>query len=148
MKKTLQQLKNYLFHKNQNRLVYRIVSKREKEAIANNDLSQLGLEWHNLDSGNTHKYKKGLKYIHFIDKKSDVLALYHELGKNKEYFCTYSIPIKILQKHTGKGFYITKGYEQYRTVKEYAIPSEEFNSDWLISTTPISEFLQDSNNVK
>jgi len=148
MKKTPQQIKNYLFHKNQNKLVYRLISEREKKAIENNDLSQLGVEWRSLNSGNTHKYKKGLRYIHFLDKKSDALTLYRELSKNKQYFCTYSIPTKTLRKYAGKGFYMAKGYEQYSTVKEYAIPSEEFNSDWLISTTPISEFLQETNKVK
>lgn len=148
MKSSFSKLKSHLIAKNSNKLVYRFVSEREKKAIENNDLSQIGIIWHDKNAGNTHKYKEGTKYIHLLDNIKDSITLYREFGKNKQYFCTYSIPKRILKKYAGKGFYIPVGYETFNTVKEYAIPIEEFDINWLVSTTPINEFLQDTNIVK
>jgi hypothetical protein len=73
--------------------------------------------------------------------REELVELYKELGFGKQYFCTYSIPSNILRKHMGKGLYIPSGYDLSYTVKEYAIPSEEFNPNWLISTQTIQDFL-------
>ena len=139
--------KNYLLGKDKNKLVYRFISEREKKAFDSKDLSQIGTFWYDLNGGSTHNYKKGKRYIHLFDKKKDAMTLHLEVGGSKQYFCTYSIPKKILKKYTGKGFYMVRGYENYSTIKEYAIPSDEFDFNWLVSIEP-KEKLFNADNVK
>ena len=148
MKTAFSKLKSYLFDKKQNKIVYRFVTEQEKVALENNDISKLGGLWHNLKAGNTHRYKKGVKYMHFFDKKEDAITIYREFGKAKQYFCTYSIPNKILRKYVGKGFYIPIGYDDYTTIKEYAIPSAEFDTSWIVSINPTNEFLKEASSIK
>jgi len=130
-------------NKNQNKIVYRFISESERISIEKKDIQNLGEIWEKQSSGNNHKYEKNTRYIHFIDNKKDAMIIYKELGSIKDYLCAYSIPKKILRKYQGKGFYMTKGYTFYETVKEYAIPTKEFNPEWLISTKTISEFLNE-----
>lgn len=130
-------------NKNQNKIVYRFISESERIAMEKQNVQNLGEIWGKESSGNNHKYKKNTRYIHFINNKEDALIIYKELGSIKDYFCTYSIPQKILRKYAGKGFYMTSGYNFYETVKEYAIPTEEFNPEWLVSIKTINEFLNE-----
>ena len=135
-------IKEYLLSKQQDKLVYRFISEREKRAIEANDLSKIGRTWNSNTFGNNHKYKQNTRYIHFFDNKNDAKLLYKELGFSKEYLCTYSIPAKILKKHQGNGYYMVKGYEIVDTVKEYAIPSDEFDLKWVDSIMPITDFVK------
>ena len=64
MKTAFSKLKSYLFDKKQNKIVYRFINEQEKVALENKDISKLGGLWHNLKAGNTHRYKKGVKYMH------------------------------------------------------------------------------------
>jgi hypothetical protein len=69
------------------------------------------------------------------------MTIYKELSCIKDYYCTYSIPQKILKKYAGKGFYMTSGYTFYETIKEYAIPITEFNPEWIVTIKTINDFL-------
>ena len=143
MKDSFLKLKEYFLNKNtQNKIVYRFISKSEKQAIDNQDIENLGGSWNKKNYANTHRYQKNTKYLHFIDNRKDAMIVYNELGFKRDYFCAYSIPVKILRKYRGKGHY-SRGYEFYDTIKEYAIPSDQFDPQWLISTKTIEEFLDE-----
>lgn len=135
-------IKEYLLNKQGNQRVYRFISEREKRAMAANDLSKIGRTWDSKTICNNHRYKKNTRYIHFFDNEKDAKLLYKELGFSKAYLCTYSIPKKILKQHTGKGYYMVKGYDIVDTVKEYAIPSDEFDLNWVESIIPITDFVK------
>lgn len=135
--------KKYILDKNQERIVYRFISHNERMLMEKHNISQMGRVWEKEFGGNSHKYKKDTKYLHFFDDINDAMILYNELGYNRDYFCTYSIPIKLLKKYKGKGYYSNRGYDIFDTVKEYAIPSVEYNQKWLLSIKTINEFLSE-----
>lgn len=120
--------------------VYRFVSERERKAIEDGDISGIGTTWEKNSGRSTHKYKKGVRYVHFLDNKKDAIDVYNELKRTKRYLCTYSIPTSVLKKYAGKGFYPPHGYNiSFTEIKEYAIPSEEYNPDWLQSMILVDE---------
>lgn len=124
--------------------VYRFVSERERAAIEAGDLSGIGTTWEKNGNRSTHKYKKGVRYVHFLDSKKDAIDVYNELKRTKRYLCTYSIPSSILKKYAGKGYYPPHGYEiSFTEIKEYAIPAEEYNPDWLKSMVPFDDKTKD-----
>ena len=124
--------------------VYRFISEREKAAIEANDMSGIGSAWEKNNRRSSHKYKNGVRYVHFLDSKKDAMDIYNELKRSKRYLCTYNIPASVLKKYSGKGFYPPHGYDFSHTeIKEYAVPSTEYNPDWLVSMISTSEFLKD-----
>ncbi len=124
--------------------VYRFVSERERKAIETGDISGIGSTWEQDSRRNTHKYVEGVRYVHFIDSKKDTQDIFNELKRSKVYLCTYRIPTSILKKYAGKGFYPPHGYDNsYTEIKEYAIPSEEYNPDWLQTMTLVNEKLHE-----
>ena len=124
--------------------VYRFVSEREKRAIEACDISGIGSTWEQDSRRNTHKYKEGVRYVHFVANKHDTQDVYRELKRSKCYLCTYRIPNSILKKYAGKGFYPPHGYDNsYTEIKEYAIPSEQYNPEWLQKITLVNPALQE-----
>ena len=127
----------------QHTTVFRLISEREKQAIEMHDISKLGC-FYKKSICNNHKYKKNIKYIHFFDNKNDARLLHNELGSSKAYLCTCAIPINILKKYLGKGYYTMRGYyDTIDTIKEYAIPTSDFDFEWIKSITPIKDFLKE-----
>ena len=124
--------------------VYRFVSERERKAIEENDIDSIGSTWETDKRRNTHKYIEGVRYVHFVDRRKDAMDVYRELRRSKKYLCTYSIPSSILKKYAGKGFYPPHGYDFSHTeIKEYAIPSNEYNPNWLQSMVLVDDKVKD-----
>lgn len=143
-----EKIKAHLMDKTQKgiktKTVYRFVSEREKKAIEENDLESIGSTWETDRRRNTHKYKEGVRYVHFVDGKKDALDVYHELRRSKKYLCTYDIPTDILKRYSGKGFYPPHGYNVSHTeIKEYAIPSSEYNPEWLQTMVLVDDKVKD-----
>ena len=110
-------IKERLNHTEQSKIVYRFISEIEKKAIEEKDISKIGSSFEKHLSANTHRYKKNVKYVHFLDTLEDAKFVYNEIGLSKKYLCSYSIPIKTLSKYLGKGFYSYTGYDMFETIK-------------------------------
>lgn len=122
--------------------VYRYLSELELKSILTNNLSNVGYEYANnlnFQQSNTHRYKKGVKYLHFFKSKLDCIRVksIHSNGKANFYVAEFNIPFTTLAKHIGYGIYSTKGYDvDYDKVTEFAIPTNKINSNYLISYEP------------
>ena len=87
---SLSLIKQYILNKSKNKIVYRFISEEEKKAIENQNFEKIGQIWANQSAGNNHKYKKNIRYIHFIENKKDAKTIYKELGSIKDYFIELS----------------------------------------------------------
>lgn len=103
---------------------------------------------------NTHIYESEKEYIHFF-RYDEFAKYYFNLGKNGNYerindnyvlFMTANIPKEILDKYKGFGFY-DLNYEEI-IMPEYAIPIEEFSSDYIVDITnkPMSFYIRKNEN--
>lgn len=90
---------------------------------------------------NTHSYQKEKEYIHFF-RYNEFATYYFNLGKYGSYekandnyilFMTANIPETILEKFKGFGFYELDG--ETFPIPEYAIPIEEFSSEYIVDIT-------------
>ena len=127
-------------------LVYRYLSKRELDAFEEGDIDSIGAEYasqkHNFN--NTHKYKEGVKYLHFFKNAGDIKHIKYVRDDKKEHFlCQFDMPFLTLLMHSGTGYYASSGYDiDYETVKEYAIPTSDVKADYLkgyISTKDMTD---------
>ena len=137
--------------------VYRFVEKEELKLFLEKSTGEIGGLFSNQNS-NTFKYKKGVKYLHFFKKKEDCRYAYDLNKKNAEnkkfYIATFDIPVKILIKNFGFGYYnklnVDKlsGYEVYSEIfkrMEFAIPMNEFKPEWLIDYVDYKQYAQENN---
>lgn len=103
---------------------------------------------------NTHIYESEKEYIHFF-RYDEFAKYYFNLGKDGSYerindnyvlFMTANIPKEILDKYKGFGFY-DLNYEEI-IMPEYAIPIEEFSSDYIVDITnkPMSFYIRKNEN--
>lgn len=90
---------------------------------------------------NTHQYQKNKEYIHFF-RYDEFARYYFYLGKDGNYdfpndryilYMTANIPKEILDKSLGYGFYKVNGEDVI--IPEYAIPVEEFDSNYIVDIT-------------
>lgn len=123
---------------NVNMKVYRYLSEDELNAIKSGQLDKIGNEFNRefFKKTNTHKYKAGVKYLHFFKSKKDVKYIkeYYRNYKGKFYTCEFDIPVKVLKKGIGFAKYTTgTGYDIYNVKKlEFIVPVCEFKKEWLI----------------
>lgn len=127
-------------------LVYRYLSKRELDAFEQGDIDSVGAEYFNKkqDFNNTHKYREGVKYLHFFKNVKDIKHIREVRDDNKEHFlCQFDMPFLTLLMHSGTGYYSSSGYDiDYETVKEYAVPTDDVKAEYLkgyISTKDMSK---------
>ncbi len=144
MSSLLEKIKSHLSGEKQ-RTVYRFISAREKTALEEGRYSDIGTTWQKAKGRSTHKYKqKDVRYLHFLDNKTDARYLLYHLKSGKSHICTYTIPTKILSKYSGTGYYPPHGYDDlYTPIKEYAIPTTEYDPTWLVSMETIDSFLEE-----
>ena len=122
--------------------VYRYISEEELMNIYNGQVDELGNEFNRKDykRQNNHRYKPNTKYLHFFKDKSSIELIRREvLHKDKDgvyYFCSFDIPATILFKYGGKGHYDGSYKVPYRTVREYAIPVDCFDTKWIQRVIP------------
>ena len=123
------------------KIVYRFISERERLAIERKDMLGIGGFWAKGDNRSSHRYKTGERYIHFFDDKKCASDVFNALKGTKKYFCEYSVPISVLKKHVGRGYYPPHGYDNlFAQIKEYAIPIGEYDEEWLVSIVGVEEF--------
>ena len=100
--------------------VYRVCDKKEIDTILKEkSLDNIGSICTIDKKKNTHDYKEGVKYLHFYHDYGDV---FYSDSKDRNYICTYDIPIEILKPREGVGYYLDR--ELFRTwekVPEYAV---------------------------
>ena len=121
--------------------VYRYLSQTELDAFLSKDISSIGCEYDKNDGYkriNNHRYKDGVKYLHFFKDKEDCqrVRTLHE-GKPVEfYIAEFDIPITVLALHLGQGRYNTRGFsEDIESVREFAIPASKIKARYLLSYT-------------
>ncbi|MBE5746000.1 MAG: hypothetical protein E7359_01795 [Clostridiales bacterium] len=117
-------------------LVYRYLSEEELKSILANDKSNIGREFFTTECKqfNSHKYKKGVKYLHFFKNKKDIKHIKPmKANSNKTYYiCEFDIPFLKLLPHIGYGVYAGHGYDEYnKSVCEFIISVDKFDTKWL-----------------
>ena len=117
--------------------VYRLLGEDELELMLQRKTSALGSYFPKMN-GNTHKYKKREKYIHFFFHREDceyVRKVQQKTSVSEQnYIAEFNIPLKRIIGHIGKGFYESKhgGYDyDYDVCYELAIPVSIFKPEWL-----------------
>lgn len=122
-------------------IVYRYLGEDELKKILSENTESLGNSFQtNKDkqlNKNTHHYKPDEKYMHFFKKETSMqmMSYLYRKANGNFYFCSFDIPIKALLFHSGKGFYISSGYDGPDSLKEYAIPVSQFKPEYLESYT-------------
>lgn len=126
--------------------VYRCLCEEELNKILNHDLAEIG-NFFDEKSSNTFKYRKGEKYIHFFKSMKNcehIKDFNWFLEGGKFFICTFNIPISLLIKNAGFGYYYPVGYKNssgyddfiVQRALEFAIPVSQFNTEWLESYEP------------
>lgn len=124
--------------------VYRYLTEKELNHIKNGEFDQIGNEYYKSPF-NTHKYKKGVKYVHFVKNKKDIcyIRTIHLTKNNDYYICTFDIPIRYLITGAGKGFYSIDGWDlENVAITEFAVNAKHLKKEWL------KEFVYDKKNPK
>lgn len=119
--------------------VYRYLSESELNLIRSGG-ENLGntFDRKNYKRQNNHRYRKGVKYIHFYKQLESMEHIRREYIKDQNqgmryYFCSFNVPATILALHRGKGHYDGRGYDEVGAITsvEYAIPADKFDPAWL-----------------
>ena len=118
--------------------LYRYLSEKELQHIMTNEIDKIGsfYDSNEYKDINTHKYKKGVKYLHFyFDKKeiSKVRSLALQ-GRSVCYICEFEIPFYKIFNHIGIGKYYGNGYNGTNDkVYEVALPAHKMKREYLTS---------------
>lgn len=118
--------------------VYRYLEKKELENILADNLEDIGSEYINekFKDVNTHRYKKGIKYLHFFRHKEDIEYLIKSnfLPSGEYYICEFNIPAIYLITGFGRGLYEGSGYDTPNHIAhEFKLPAKLLQKDFLIS---------------
>lgn len=114
--------------------VYRYLSENELNYIQSDDVDNIGSTYNDgaFKRVNTHKYREGVKYLHFYKNKEDIRHVQSSdfLPSGKYYICEFDIPFYILMFGYGQGYYGKYGRCDY-SVTEFKIPSSLMKSKYL-----------------
>lgn len=119
--------------------VYRYLSQKELDLILANNISSIGHEYSQNEKYrrvNNHRYKTGVKYLHFFKHKKDCeKAEFLSDHKDVEfYIAEFNIPITTLIRHIGYGTYNRWRYsDELENIIEFAIPTSKFKSKYMLS---------------
>lgn len=120
---------------NINMIVYRYLSVSEFQKILSGDTWDLG-NFYARNFSNTHKYKLDVRYMHFFKNIYDLPYIQSISRQRPMCLCQFDMPLLLLIRYMGKGFYDFSGYDNdYQKIREFAIPTELFNSSYLVSAT-------------
>ena len=114
--------------------VYRYLRENELNSFLNSDMDNIGSEYSQGSVSNTHKYKEGVKYLHFFARIEDLQSIRDLKRKSQDdfYVCRFDIPFLTLLTNKGKGYYECSGYDvPYNVIKEYAIPTDMLKPEHL-----------------
>lgn len=115
-------------------LVYRYMCEEEYNNIMKLNFEEVGGVYEPKGASNTFRYKRDERYLHFYKDPDDMKIMqnfYFKDGK-EYYFCSFEVPLPMLLKRMGKGYYESSGYDyDYIEKREYSIPVSEFNPKWI-----------------
>lgn len=119
--------------------VYRMLEESELKKMLNGKVDELGADCEQYTHNNNHKYKKGVKYIHFFLRRKSIFEFLPKKVDGKKYYvCAFDIPVCKLLKSFGVGYYYSKkkhnnGYDAllYK-VTEFSIDAKEFETSWIL----------------
>ena len=125
-------------------IVYRICKKKEIDMILNEkNFYNIGKTYEINEKVNTHQYKNNQKYIHFFKNKDSIFYL--NITQDM-FICTYDIPLYLLVKHYGTGFYLDRfNFTNLEIVKEYAIENELIDFNYLLKIERLVEYIDIEN---
>lgn len=115
-------------------IVYRYMCKEEYDNIMKLDFDNVGGVYKTREASNTFRYKRSEKYLHFYKEMEDMEVMQHFYFKDGKdyYYCSFDIPVSVLLKSMGKGYYLSSGYDvDYIEKREFAIPVSKFNPKWI-----------------
>lgn len=117
-------------------IVYRYVSESELKLWLSGEINCLGNAncGTNFYSCNTHKYKQGVRYLHFYRNNKILKELQREYCDSKEnyYICEFDIPLIVLLTGVGFGYYNCSGYTPgYAKYLEFAINADRIKLNWF-----------------
>ena len=117
--------------------VYRLLGEEELELMLQQKTDALG-SYFAKSKGNTHRYKRRERYIHFFFHREDCEYMRKIQQQTsvceQNYIAEFNIPLKRIIGHIGRGFYESRhgGYDyDYDVCYELAIPTSIFRSEWL-----------------
>lgn len=120
--------------------VYRLLSEKELKLIKNGETQKLGHIFFGAGASNNHKYKDGVRYIHFFKNKHSINYIKGErmaMDNSPHYICEFDIPFFTLLGCMGKGEYLELDSYEYIGFIEYALEADKFNPNWLKSITKV-----------
>lgn len=121
--------------------VYRYLSQIELDSILEGNIEQIGTEYDNdiFKNINTHRYKKGIKYLHFYKNKQDIRHIQRinkATTRYDYYICEFDIPLLVIMQGRGYGKYNSgKRGKPLEQVVEFKMPAKKLRPDYLISYT-------------
>lgn len=120
--------------------VYRLCNESEINEILNTkSFINTGKICNNNVKLNNHKYKSNQRYLHFFRNKDSLFYLNLKQGT---YICIYDIPIELLEKYNGIGYYLDILFmEKLEGITEYAIPSDEIVFNYLQKVDKVINYI-------
>ena len=121
--------------------VYRYLSQIELDNFLSGNLTEVGTTYNPKDGYkriNNHRYKEGVKYLHFFKHKEDCRRVrFNSEGKPVDFYVAeFDVPITVLALHMGSGRYNARGYiTDIESVREFAIPASKIKARYLLSYT-------------
>lgn len=115
--------------------VYRYLSEEELAHILKNETDKIGAEYNNSKlTCNNHRYRQGVKYLHFFKHKDSIKYLKMQMKFIRPYYiCEFNIPLRVLAKGVGKGYYDIGGMEYIIiSQREFIVPAKDLKKEWLI----------------
>ena len=115
--------------------VYRYLSEEELAHILKNETDKIGAEYNNSKlTCNNHRYRQGVKYLHFFKHKVSIKYLKMQMKFISPYYiCEFNIPLRVLAKGVGKGYYDIGGMEYIIiSQREFIVPAKDLKKEWLI----------------
>lgn len=119
-------------------IVYRYLTEEELELIKQGKTDEIGALYtrETYKKVNTHKYKVGVKYLHFFkdEKMINQIRYLHQGSSQNYYICKFNIPAIHLIFSVGLGHYKTSGLKtKKQTVLEFALEAQQLKPEWLVS---------------
>lgn len=117
-------------------IVYRYLGSEELQDFLHKDMHKVGSTYKEKVPQNTHKYKNGVRYLHFFKHLRDFPTIQKVLGKPEgRFLCKFDIPLRMLITSKGTGYYVDyfSGYDYgCEKIKEFAVETSKIQPDYLV----------------
>ena len=130
--------------------VYRYLSEDELNKIKEGDVLSIG-GYYYKNPTNSHRYDENERYLHFFANKKNYLYVrdlhYFNNKKCQFYLCEFNIPLRVLIRYAGVGYYVDmpdSGYDVSHVSKlEFAVPTSKFDGHWLVDYKKVEPFVEE-----